>query len=260
MGLSEKEGLIEAKIFGMKGLEIALELNVAEIIRRNAHLLQKIAARQGNYKEAYEMRNLEIEMQDSILSEKNLREAAQQEAKYVYEKEQALNAKEFEKKVAIEQKEKENQELISISVSVGLLLLLVFSILIFNRLKISNKQKAIIEIAHHELEEKSKKILDSISYAKRIQTAILPPLQTFKKNLKESFVFYKPKDIVAGDFYWMETKEENNSKKILFAAADCTGHGVPGAMVSVVCNNGLNRAVREFGLTDPGKYLIKPEK
>ena len=55
----------------------------------------------------------------------------------------------------------------------------------------------------------------------------------------------------------METIEDNNSKKILFAAADCTGHGVPGAMVSVVCNNGLNRAVREFGLTDPGKILDK---
>jgi serine phosphatase RsbU (regulator of sigma subunit) len=64
-------------------------------------------------------------------------------------------------------------------------------------------------------------------------------------------VLYKPKDIVAGDFYWMEPLEE----QVLFAAADCTGHGVPGAMVSVVCNNGLNRSVREYGLTDPGKIL-----
>jgi serine phosphatase RsbU (regulator of sigma subunit) len=64
---------------------------------------------------------------------------------------------------------------------------------------------------------------------------------------------YKPKDIVAGDFYWMEHKDN----KVLFAAADCTGHGVPGAMVSVVCNNALNRSVREHGLTDPGEILNK---
>ena len=64
---------------------------------------------------------------------------------------------------------------------------------------------------------------------------------------------YKPKDIVAGDFYWLEIK----NGKTLFAVADCTGHGVPGAMISVVCNNGLNRSVREHGLTDPGKILDK---
>jgi serine phosphatase RsbU (regulator of sigma subunit) len=66
-------------------------------------------------------------------------------------------------------------------------------------------------------------------------------------------VLYKPKDIVAGDFYWLEPKDGS----ILFAAADCTGHGVPGAMVSVICNNGLNRSVREHGLSVPGEILNK---
>ncbi|PJA07397.1 MAG: hypothetical protein COX70_06785 [Flavobacteriales bacterium CG_4_10_14_0_2_um_filter_32_8] len=103
------------------------------------------------------------------------------------------------------------------------------------------------------VEEKNKEILDSITYAKRIQSAILPPNKVVKEYLKESFIIYKPKDIVAGDFYWMEHK----NGKILFAVADCTGHGVPGAMVSVVCNNALNRSVREHGLTDPGKILDK---
>ena len=74
-----------------------------------------------------------------------------------------------------------------------------------------------------------------------------------KEYLNESFILYKPKDVVAGDFYWMEHKDG----KVLFAAADCTGHGVPGAMVSVVCNNALNRSVREYGLTDPGRILDK---
>jgi serine phosphatase RsbU (regulator of sigma subunit) len=108
------------------------------------------------------------------------------------------------------------------------------------------QQKSIIEEKNHE-------ILDSISYAKRIQTAILPPPKLVKEHIDKSFILYKPKDIVAGDFYWMEPQENH----VLFAAADCTGHGVPGAMVSVICNNGLNRAVREFGLTDPGEILDK---
>ena len=75
----------------------------------------------------------------------------------------------------------------------------------------------------------------------------------FDEALPNSFVLYKPKDIVAGDFYWMEQRDG----KVLVAAADCTGHGVPGAMVSVICNNGLNRSVSEHGLTVPGEILDK---
>ena len=104
-----------------------------------------------------------------------------------------------------------------------------------------------------EIEEKNKEVLDSITYAKRLQDAILPPLGLLKQYLPESFLLYKPKDIVAGDFYWMESVGDN----ILIAAADCTGHGVPGAMVSVVCSNALNRTVKEFKITEPGKILDK---
>lgn len=105
----------------------------------------------------------------------------------------------------------------------------------------------------HIIEEKQKEIVDSINYAKRIQDAILPTNQAIEKVLPEAFVLYKPKDIIAGDFYWMETRE----KLVLIAAADCTGHGVPGAMVSVVCSGALTRSVKEFGLTNPGKVLDK---
>lgn len=121
-------------------------------------------------------------------------------------------------------------------------------------------QKEEIEIQKFEadrqrelVEEKQKEITDSIAYAKRIQEAILPSDQFFKSHLPNSFIFYRPKDIVAGDFYWMYEKD----KQVFFAAADCTGHGVPGAMVSVVCNNALNRAMREFNLSDPGEILDK---
>ncbi len=116
------------------------------------------------------------------------------------------------------------------------------------------------DIAHHQkeiVEEKNKEILDSISYAKRLQNAILPPPRLVKEWLNDSFIFYKPKDIVAGDFYWMETTKRDGRTIVLFAAADCTGHGVPGAMVSVVCSNAMNRAIKEFGIHEPGLLLDK---
>jgi serine phosphatase RsbU (regulator of sigma subunit) len=115
------------------------------------------------------------------------------------------------------------------------------------------KQKIEVETQKHIVEEKNKEITDSINYAKRIQEAILPGDSEFKLSLPQSFILYKPKDIVAGDFYWLEKVND----LIIFAVADCTGHGVPGAMVSVVCHNALNRAVNEFKLTDPGKILDK---
>jgi serine phosphatase RsbU (regulator of sigma subunit) len=119
--------------------------------------------------------------------------------------------------------------------------------------KVISEQKRQTEIQKEQIEETHKEITDSIAYAKRIQNAILPPMKLVRENLKQSFILYKPKDVVAGDFYWMETKGDI----VLFAACDCTGHGVPGAMVSVVCNNGLNRSVRENGLTEPGEILTK---
>jgi ligand-binding sensor domain-containing protein len=115
------------------------------------------------------------------------------------------------------------------------------------------EQKRNVELQKDIIEEAHKEITDSIEYAKRIQSAILPHKKVVKQYLENSFILYKPKNIVAGDFYWMEHADD----KVIFAAADCTGHGVPGAMVSVICHNALNRSVREYGLTDPGKILDK---
>lgn len=110
-----------------------------------------------------------------------------------------------------------------------------------------------LEEAQKQLTEKNEEIMDSIRYAKRIQTAILPSDQYIDMHLEKAYVLFKPKDIVSGDFYWMDEVDG----KVFFGAFDCTGHGVPGAMVSVVGNNGLNRCVREFGLTEPAKILDK---
>ena len=117
-------------------------------------------------------------------------------------------------------------------------------------------QKNHLEIQNLIVKEKNEEILSSISYAKRIQGAILPPLSRLKSLKADSFIVYLPKDIVAGDFYWIEEKGD----LLFFAVADCTGHGVPGAMVSVVCNSALNRSIREFELEDPAAILDQSRK
>jgi len=103
------------------------------------------------------------------------------------------------------------------------------------------------------IEQKNKDITDSINYAKRIQDAILPPEEVVDKYLKDAFILYKPKDIVSGDFYWAEQSDG----KFVYAAVDCTGHGVPGALMSMVGNNALNRTVKEFHLSKPAEILDK---
>ena len=104
-----------------------------------------------------------------------------------------------------------------------------------------------------EIEEKSKDITDSINYAQKIQEAILPSSQEITKHLPHHFVLYKPKDIVSGDFYWFSSR----NGRTLITAADCTGHGVPGAFMSMIGNSLLNEIVNEKGETKPSEILQK---
>jgi serine phosphatase RsbU (regulator of sigma subunit) len=107
-----------------------------------------------------------------------------------------------------------------------------------------------------ELEEKNKEIMASIKYAERIQEAILPPVEQVEEILINSFILYKPRDIVSGDFYWVEQTVNNSGQKFsLFAAADCTGHGVPGAFMSIVGNNYLKLSLTQNEVNTPAEAL-----
>ena len=119
------------------------------------------------------------------------------------------------------------------------------------------KQKEALQLQNNVIAEKNKEILDSINYAKRIQNAILPPKRVISDFLKQSFILYKPKDIVSGDFYWFEVVNQDTDRYIYYAAADCTGHGVPGAMVSVMCSNALTHVVKELNIVEPCLILDK---
>ncbi len=114
-----------------------------------------------------------------------------------------------------------------------------------------NLAKNMIATAIYQLNERNEDLLSSIHYARLIQEAILPSEERFRSCIPDSFVFHRPRDIVSGDFYWLMEYDD----KILVAAVDCTGHGVPGAFMSIIGNNALNAAVREEGLTTPSLIL-----
>jgi len=117
-----------------------------------------------------------------------------------------------------------------------------------NELSRANKK---LTDANKQVEEKNRDLISSINYAKMIQEAIFPPESLISKLLPESFIFYRPKEIVSGDFYWVDEFEG----RIFVAAVDCTGHGVPGAFMSIVGHNLLNDAVREHKIGEPSKIL-----
>ncbi len=154
-----------------------------------------------------------------------------------------------------------------ILVNGGLLTLSVaiFSILLIRmRFRLTKKElvaRFALEESKHELQEKNTEIVDSINYAKRIQSALIPPVEVFKKILPDSFIIFKPKDIVSGDFYWiseLNTTKENesdNEKLVVYSVADCTGHGVPGAFMSLIGLKIFNQSITQQHVNSPAKAL-----
>lgn len=122
-------------------------------------------------------------------------------------------------------------------------------------------QNKALENSYLALESKTRTLHQSINYAKHIQNAILPPPMVIKALFPESFIFYKPKDIVSGDFYWIDRKvNENGSMRIAIAAVDCTGHGVPGAIMSMIGYNLLNQFSNQATLKEPHLLVEKLHK
>jgi len=119
------------------------------------------------------------------------------------------------------------------------------------RTKALNDRTQQLEQAHNVIEEKNRNILAGIEYARRIQQAILPTDDRLKMVLTDYFILFKPRDIVSGDFYWFSRKDDN----YFIAAVDCTGHGVAGALLSMIGNMKLNEIVNERSIADPGQLL-----
>ncbi|MBA3971624.1 MAG: tetratricopeptide repeat protein [Bacteroidetes bacterium] len=235
----------------------ATEMQNMEMIKETSRTLSVAHENIGNVNEAFRYYKIFNTYKDSVYNKENTEKSLQAELKYEFAK-QAENNKLEQEKHELEQKEAiKRQSIIRNFLIAGFVFLLAFAFLIFRNLKQKQKANKQLQFAYTQVEEKSnllevrnKEVTDSIKYAKHLQLAILPPDSQVKKLLPDSFVLYKPKDIVSGDFYWIEEW----GTQVLVAAADCTGHGVPGAFMSIVGNNLLQQAVFNFGLTKP--FLI----
>jgi serine phosphatase RsbU (regulator of sigma subunit) len=244
------------------------------------NLLRNLAiteAEDGNYKEAYNAIAKAMRFNDQVNNADVITQMTEQKEKYEADKKE-LSISNLEKEKKLQNSEIKHQATQKYALGAGLLLTIGMMFLLYKNIAQKKKDNLIIQKQKDLVDQKNKEVEDSIIYAKRLQDAILPPVELISTYFPDSYVVYLPKDIIAGDFFWMEVVQldgsgmnqyqyagmHGNSQifkaeklNILLAVADCTGHGVPGAMVSVICSTALNRSVKEFALTEPGEILGK---
>lgn len=229
---------------------LSLKHDNIEIVYYSKKQLAELLVRDKKFEEACKLYSESFVLKDSLTKIQTMDKLSELEVKYeTGRKEEEL------KRMAVtsemnDLKLKHSKIWLSLSV-LGILFCVVVAFLLFRQNR--NKQKANkkLEFQNHEILQQKKEITDSINYAKRIQTAILPPKKYVDRLLNNYFIYYKPKDIVSGDFYWCDEHEG----KVFFAAVDCTGHGVPGALMSVIGFNLLNQALKEKGFTNCADIL-----
>lgn len=188
---------------------------------------------------------------DSVSNVANAKAIFQKEMQFNYEKKAAADSLENLKKVEIHKAELKLQKNKQYALYGGLALVIIFAGFMYNRFKITQKQKVVIESQKHVVEEAHKEITDSINYAERLQRSLMASNQLLNKNLDNYFIYFNPKEAVSGDFYWASQLHNGN---FCLVAADSTGHGVPGAIMSMLNMNSLKESVIE-NLCEPHLIL-----
>lgn len=217
----------------------------------------------GNYAAAYNDYKMHISYSDSLKNDQNTKKLVQEQMQYTFDKKLSEQKAEQDKKDALAEQDRKKQMIIRNFFIAGFLLVLALAFFIlrgYSQKKKTNeiitRQKQEVEIQKELVEEKQKEIVDSIQYARRIQNALLASDDLLHTNLHEFFVLHKPKDIVSGDFYWAAEKDEG----FYLAVCDSTGHGVPGAFMSLLNISFLNEAINEKNITEPGAVLDHARK
>ena len=227
-----------------EGFIIAREINHKELLLTSYEQLSDIYEKQGSYKQALNYQKLYTAIKDTIYNTESSKQITEMNTKYETEKkDKELIKKDAE--INLQQVQTEKQTVIKNGFIIGFVFLL--GLIIFVYRGYVQKQKT-----NKLLNEKNQKITDSINYAKIIQSSILPSTDELKKYLPESFIFYQPKDIVSGDFYWLYPINETT---VVFAVVDCTGHGVPGALMSMLGYSLLEQIINQNKTTQPSKIL-----
>lgn len=251
-----------------QGLKISENINDLDNIMDNCYCLYESYSKLGDDHQALQYFKSYNKWSDSLLNESVTKEILQQSfQKKFREKEitDSIQAREKEiiakaqldaknAKLKAQDQELKNERIIGYTLILGLLIVAVFGWIMYNRFKLTRKQNIIIEEQKEIVEEKNKNITDSINYALRIQQSFLPKESEIKKYFEKSFIIYQPKDIVSGDFYWL-TPVNGNHQLIVLAIADCTGHGVPGAMMTMIGNTLLNQTIGNNNINTPAEAL-----
>jgi serine phosphatase RsbU (regulator of sigma subunit)/tetratricopeptide (TPR) repeat protein len=261
----DQSKIIEAKRVIEEAYKISEELKILILSRDITLGMYRLYKKEGDLNSAMLMYELHHKYKDQLASEENQKAVFRQQFKNEYENKSIEDSVKFaqEKKLSNAEMDKKNAELkvkenLQYFLIIGLIFIFIFAIFIYNRFRVTNHQKTIIEQKEIEsnkqkgiIQEKQKEILDSINYAKRIQTSFLATENELNNHLKNYLVIYKPKDIVSGDFYWCERIEN----RIYVAVCDCTGHGIPGAFMSLLNISLLNEAVHSKLLKNPDEIF-----
>lgn len=261
----------EAELELKEALSKAYQISSIDIISLSHENLAELYEKTGKVNLAFSNYKLSVLYKDSLKNDENTKSSVQKEMNYKIEKKSALDSLAFAKETEIRNFEMQKKDLeiksernIRYFFIAGLLVVIVFAGFIFNRFQVTNRQKKIIEIKEQEtqkqnlliieqkhlVEEKHKEITDSINYAERIQRSFLATKELLDENLNEYFILFKPKDVVSGDFYWASKLNNGN---FAFVTADSTGHGVPGAIMSLLNITSLEKAIETE--TSPDKIL-----
>ncbi|MCW3085476.1 MAG: hypothetical protein JWP12_2842 [Bacteroidetes bacterium] len=244
----------EAEKYLTQSLLMAKEIGSKSLIEDNYVFFARLDSAQGNYKQALEHYKMYIIYRDSITNEQVREKNMQMAMQYDFDKKQAAVQAAQEKKDAISGQEKRKQKILIAAISGGLFLLFVIAVIIFRSLRVTQQQKKIITEKSEQLGEALKSVKDSITYAKRIQQAKLPKQEDIDTAFRDNFILFRPKDIVSGDFYYFH----KNERGIYIAAVDCTGHGVPGAFMSLIGYEKLEEAITHSN--DPSEILNQLNK
>lgn len=240
-----------AIIAGIKAYDLAIIIQSPGLRVEIAEVLSKAFEQKGDFRNALIYSRLVKNLSDSLNNAENKKEQIELFLQREFDKELEAGRIEQAKKDAEAQARYEQQTIILIIAVIGLILLGILVFFIFRGLRQKQKANEIISEQKKLVEEKNQEITDSIYYAKNIQEAMLPTPEIIQGLFSEHFVFFRPRDIVSGDFYWVGQRDGRK----YFAVADCTGHGVPGGFMSMLGITLLNEILDEKNVTSPEKML-----
>jgi serine phosphatase RsbU (regulator of sigma subunit)/TPR repeat protein len=246
----------KAEEFGLKSFGYSKKLGYPKYLKSTTELLYKAYKIQNFANKALEMYEIFIQMRDSIDNDEIRKTSIKNQFETEYAKKTITDSLKISEERKVNNLKFEKEKTQRFALYGGLALVLIFTGFIFNRFKISQKQKGIIENQKHLVEEKHKEITDSINYAERIQRSFLATSTLLDNNLKDYFVYFKPKDVVSGDFYWAKVL---SNETFALVTADSTGHGVPGAIMSLLNITSLESAVKD-SIVEPSEILNHTRK